>query len=229
MKALAIAASCCAVAAPANVPIPEGPLIVLSAPLPSLVRIGQQVTVKGKVAGALAHASSALQLLPEGPGGRWTTIARAPLTAHHRFTIRWHVAQAKFPLVSLRVVELSRDRVIARTQAKQSAVGPAPVYCAAPVPPAVDIPVGDGWIVGGLYLAGGPFPGIFECEQQAYTIRALTSTGTVAASMQVAGGHSYTLVVPAGSYTLRASTCGFGSATVEATKGTTANAVCPVP
>jgi hypothetical protein len=93
----------------------------------------------------------------------------------------------------------------------------------------VNIPVGDGWIEGGVYIEGGPFPGIYECEGQPYRIDAETSSGTVVASQQVAAGHSYTLApVPAGSYKLRANGC-FGSATVIAGKGTTANTNCLVP
>jgi hypothetical protein len=206
----------------------SSPKIAVSRPLPALVRIGQTVTVKGRVRHARSNASLALQ--GRGADATWTAVATARASRRGRFSIHWTVPSSeRIGPLSLRVAELSRDRVIARTGATQSAVGPAPVYCTAPVPPAVDIPVGDGWIVGGLYLEGGAFPGILQCEQQAYTIRALTSTGTVAASMQVAGGHSYTLVVPAGSYTLRASTCGFGSATVKPGKGTTANTYCPVP
>jgi len=45
----------------------------------------------------------------------------------------------------------------------------------------------------------------------------------------VAGGHSYALVVPAGHYSLKASSCGIGSATVSAGEQTRADAVCPVP
>lgn len=124
---------------------------------------------------------------------------------------------------------LKDGRLVVSTKATPSAVGPKAVYCAPPVPPAVNIPVGSGWIVGGLYLEGGPFPGIMECEQQPYTVRAESPSGTVVASQQVAAGHSYTLVVPAGSYALHASTCGTGSATVTAAHQTKANTICPVP
>ncbi|MGI8505879.1 MAG: hypothetical protein ACR2MK_03580 [Solirubrobacteraceae bacterium] len=69
----------------------------------------------------------------------------------------------------------------------------------------MNIPVGDGWIVGGAYIRGGPYPGLDECESQTYTATATdTSTGATAVTQTVAGGHSYTLVVPAGSYALGA-------------------------
>ena len=57
----------------------------------------------------------------------------------------------------------------------------------------------------------------------------VTVRGTVAASEAVAGGHSHALVVPAGHYSLKASSCGIGSATVSAGEQTRADAVCPVP
>jgi hypothetical protein len=107
-------------------------------------------------------------------------------------------------------------------------VGPAFVRCSAPVPPAINIPAGDGWIVGGLYDEGGPFPGIDECSSSGYTITATVADGTVAATQTVAGGHSYTLVVPAGKYTLNARFCR-GQATVTAGRQTAANTICAFP
>lgn len=225
MKTLAIATACCAIAVPALAASTQ-PRIVLSKPLPSLVRIGQRVVIKGHALRAGAHARAALQVRGLHP---WTTVARARTGAHGAFTIRLHVAKSNPGPVSLRVALLANGRVVASTKVMQSAVGPKPVYCAPPVPPAVNIPVGSGWIVGGLYLEGGPYPGIFACEQQPYTIKAESTSGAVVASQQVAAGHSYTLVVPAGTYMLRASTCGSGSATVTAAHQTKADTICPVP
>jgi hypothetical protein len=205
-----------------------GPKIVLSSSMPGVIRIGQTVTI----AGHLRHGDTADRavLQTRRPRHSWTTIARGHRLGNGRFTIGWKVpASEKTGPILLRVAALKDGRPIAHTRAKQAVVGPVPVYCAPPVPPAVDIPVGDGWIEGGLYLEGGPFPGILQCEQQAYTIEADTSSGAVVASQHVAGGHSYTLVVPAGTYTLRSGGCGFGSATVTAGDGTTANTYCPVP
>jgi hypothetical protein len=224
VKGLSLVVACCAVAAPA-LAADGGPKIVLSRPLPSLVRVGQRIAVTGRVAHPPAHASAALQIRGPRP---WATVAEAPVGARDGFKIRWRVSGAEGP-VALRVVALSGERVIARTSAQQSAVGPKAVYCAPPVPPAVNIPAGDGWIVGGLYLEGGPFPGIFECEQQPYTINVESLSGTIVASQSVAAGHSYTVVVPAGTYKLRASSCGLGSGTVTAAHQTKANTVCPVP
>ena len=206
-----------------------GPQIVLSHGLPSLVRVGQRVVIRGHVHGTPVGKSAALQI--KRLGATWSTLTRARLRRGGGFAIRWQVAKTTPGPVVLRVVALKHGRVLSHTATKQSAIGPAPVYCAPPVPPAVDIPVGDGWIEGGLYLEGGPFPGIYECTAQAYTMTAETSSGTVVASEHVAGGHSYTLApVPAGTYMLRASPGpGFGSATVTSGKGTTANATIPVP
>ncbi len=93
----------------------------------------------------------------------------------------------------------------------------------------MNIPVGDGWIVGGAYGIGGPYPGLDQCIQEQYTVTATNPAGLIAATETVAGGHSYTLApLPAGSYTLRAGAC-TGSATVTAGHQTTANADCLYP
>jgi hypothetical protein len=118
--------------------------------------------------------------------------------------------------------------MLARTKPVQSGIGAAPQYCAPPAPPAVDIPVGDGWIVGGRYNEGGPFPGIYVCDTQDYTVTAIDANGTVQATRPVAGGHSYTLVLPAGTYTLKSDFC-TGMATVAAGQQTAADTVCSVP
>jgi hypothetical protein len=204
------------------------PRIVLSGGLPPLARIGQSVTIEGRIRHAPAGAWAALQT--SRPTRPWSTVAKSRPRSHGHFTIRWRVpASEPTGPVSVRVAALDHGRVVAHTSARPSAIGPAAKYCDPPVPPAVDIPVGDGWIEGGLYLEGGAFPGILECEAQPYTIRAESSSATIVASEAVAGGHSYTLVVPAGSYALRSSGCGSGSVTVTAGKGTTANAYCPLP
>jgi hypothetical protein len=128
----------------------------------------------------------------------------------------------------LRVTARRAGKLLAATAPAQTAIGPAAVYCKPPAPPAVNIPAGDGWIVGGLYIEGGPFPGIYECSSQAYTVLAKNSSGAAAAHENVPGGHSYTLVVPAGNYTLQSNFCR-GSATVTAAKRTRANTYCYVP
>jgi hypothetical protein len=117
---------------------------------------------------------------------------------------------------------------MAQTKPVQSAIGPAAQSCAQPPPPAVDIPVGDGWIVGGRYIEGGPFPGVYECDSEPYTVTATDANGVVQATQGVAGGASYTLVVPAGTYTLQSDFCR-GTATVTAGQQTQADTVCPVP
>jgi hypothetical protein len=203
-----------------------GPKIVLSRPLPATVRAGQTVAVRGRLERAAVGARAALQTRHGGP---WATVAKRRPRIRGRFVIRWSVpiSERTGPLM-LRVAELERGRVVSATPARASAVAPAPVLCAPPVPPAVNVAAGSGWIVGGLYLEGGAYPGTEACEQQPYTIDVETSSGTIVASQAVAGGHSYTLVVPAGSYTLRANGC-TGSATVTAGRQTTANTYCLLP
>jgi hypothetical protein len=125
-------------------------------------------------------------------------------------------------------VALHGGHVIAGTPSYETAIGPQRVYCAPPVPPATMIPVGDGWIVGGAIGEGGPFPGIYACLGDPYTVTATNSSGRVAATQHVAALHSYTLVVPAGSYTLQAGPCR-GTAKVRAGRQTTANSYCYFP
>ena len=209
--------------------------ITLSAPIPNLIRVGQTMTVAGRLKPGTRQTEIALEY--HGMSGsqprRWTVLAEVSPDRRGRFTLRWQATQATSSIaLSMRVAAIHAGRAIATTNPATIAIGSAAVPCAAPVPPAVNIPVGDGWIEGGAYIIGGPFPGVDECESQTYTVTATdTATGQVAATMTVAGGHSYTLVVPAGSYTL--STTGGcparGTATVSAAYGTTANADCDVP
>jgi hypothetical protein len=208
--------------------------IALSQPLPTLVRVGQTVTIRGRLTPGMKGVEIALE--DRGPNGQqpssWGRLIEARAAANGAFSLRWRVGQGSSRLVQARVAAIQRRRTIAATAAAQLAIGPAAVPCAAPVPPAVNIPVGDGWIEGGLIIQGGAFPGVYECESQPYTVTATnTATGAVAATMNVAGGHSYTLVVAAGSYTLTTTMgCpGRGTATVSAAMGTTANAFCDVP
>lgn len=118
--------------------------------------------------------------------------------------------------------------MLVSTSPWQAVVGSAPVYCKPAVPPAVDIPVGDGWIVGGVYLQGGAFPGIDQCDESSYTVTVTNAAGEVVASQNVAPLHSYTFVVPAGSYMLMSGHCG-GTATVTAARQTTADTDCDLP
>jgi hypothetical protein len=98
---------------------------------------------------------------------------------------------------------------------------------AASVPTAV--PSGDGWIVGGVYLDGGPFPGIYECLGTAQTVEVFAvASGTLATTVHVPARESYSIVLPAGSYTLQAAGC-HGTATVVAGHATSADTVCNIP
>lgn len=216
-----VVASVAAASSPAAPP----PSITLSAPLPSVVRVGSTLTVSGHVRHARGASRARLWLKRSTA---WSPVAAAPIR-RGRFTLSWQVPSSQTPgLVSFRVSARSRGRVLARTKPVQSAIGPAPVLCAAPVPPAVNIPVGDGWIVGGRYNVGGPFPGIDVCDGDPYTVTATDANGVVRATQTVAGSHSYTLVVPAGQYTLNSDFCR-GTATVAAGEQTQADTICAVP
>jgi hypothetical protein len=212
----------------------SGPVsIKLAQPLPSLVRVQQLVRVGGAVARAGRGSRVELELHPSlpGPAHFWIVVGHTALGHHGRFELRWRVPDSQnVGPVALRVVAVTRGGAqIAATRAQSSAVGPPYVPCKPPVPPMVNIPVGDGWIVGGAYGIGGAFPGIDACLQQQYTVTATDANGKVQASQTVAGGHSYTLApLPAGKYTIRAGAC-MGSATVVAGKQTAANADCLYP
>ena len=207
--------------------------IRLAQPIPSVVRQRQLVRIDGAVARPGRVSRIELELRPTlpHPAKTWTVVVHTPLDRHGRFELRWRVpdSQPRGPL-SLRVVALAPDGVeLAATRARQAFVGPPYVPCKPPVPPMVNIPVGDGWIVGGAYGIGGAFPGIDECLQQQYTVTATDVSGKVQATQTVAAGHSYTLApLPAGKYTLRAGAC-MGSATVAAGKQTVADADCLYP
>ena len=200
--------------------------IRLARPVPDVVRIGDTLTIRGRVTHAPPRPWIALQTMRARP---WVTVVRARATGGGRFVLRWHVGPRTLTGPWLfRVAVLVAGRALTATHSVTVGVGPAFVRCSAPVPPAVNIPVGDGWIVGGLYDEGGPFPGIDECSPSGYTITATAADGTVAATQTVAGGHSYTLVVPAGTYTLNARFCR-GQATVTAGRQTAANTICAFP
>lgn len=223
------------------------PRIVLASALPMVVREGQLVTVRGHVRGLITipppcEGVCIPVVLLQGrrtygspSGAPWETLARTRWKNQHgRFALVWRVSRklGTGPL-SLQVALVwppapPSRRTLAVTGTKTSWIGPAPVYCAAPAPP-TDVPAGDGWITGGDYIEGGPYPGIYDCESQAYTITATDQGGSVAATQRIAAGASYTLVLPAGHYSLRASSCGLGSATVTAGEPVHADIVCPVP
>ncbi len=201
--------------------------LTLSRPLPSIVRQRSKVTVSGVVRHPPLDGKAILESMRSS---RWVMLASAKIGKHGAFRISWRVpGTERIGPLSLRVQAVNREGVIvAKTRAAQAAIGPAPDLCAAPVPPAVNIPVGDGWIVGGRYNDGGAYPGIYACDSQQYTVTATDAAGKVQATQAVAGGHSYTLVVPAGSYTLSSDFC-HGTATVVAARQARADTVCPVP
>lgn len=229
LRVVTVLSSLVAVVVPATAAAgAPGPSIRLARPLPGVVRIGDTATIAGRLVPAPpARSAIMLQGLRSPP---WVTLVRARPTRGGRFVLRWHVRPGTLtgPL-QLRVVWRAGGRVVVATHPVTAGVGPRFVRCAAPVPPTVDIPAGDGWIVGGLYDEGGPFPGIDQCSSSAYTIVATASDGIVAATQTVPGAHSYTLVVPAGSYGLSANPGCRGQATVTAGEQTVANTICAFP
>jgi hypothetical protein len=223
LVAFALAAGVVAASALAN-----SRTLSLAHPLPSLVRQKDRLTVRGTITGVPGRTAVVLEF--KRIDGHWLLAAKTDSGYGGAFTIRWRVPASEDPgPVTLRVAALRRNgALLARTKPTQSAIGPAAVYCAPPAPPMIDIPEGSGWVAGGVYTQGGPYPGVYECDSQQYTITATSTGGKVAASQTFPGGQSYTLVLPAGSYTLSAGACR-GTATIAAAKQTTANTYCDVP
>jgi hypothetical protein len=200
--------------------------IVLRKALPDVVRIDQLVTVTGRVRTPPRRARVALE---SARTTAWRVVASANLRRSGAFSLHWRVPQdtATGPL-KLRIAVIRQRRLLTSTAPVQLFVGSPKVNCAPPVPPAINIPVGDGWIVGGVYGIGGAFPGVYQCASAQYTVTATNASGDIVARDTVAALHSYTLVVPAGSYTLASGACR-GSATVTAGRQTKADTVCDYP
>lgn len=187
----------------------------------------QQGTINGRIRG-LPHTTNVV--LESQRGTRWTIIARSRLSHSGQFTLQWH-GRTPRPLpewITLRIAARRNAQVLA------SLIFPlprAPIPCQ-PASAPENLPPGDGWITGGLYESGGgPAPGIpADCSSKAYTVSATNASGQEVASQTVPGGHSYTLVVPAGSYTLRSGSVCRGTATVTAGRDTRADTRClPFP
>jgi len=189
-------------------------------------REGQPVVLHGHAHGAPHGALILLQ--GKGLGG-WRTLGRVPLHGLS-FTITWHPRaggqeqEIRFALAG------PRGRVLAAGGARQVLVGQAPVLCLAPPLPA--IPPGEGAIVGGVYINGGPAPGVRACSEAAGTVvEALNAAGAVVGSQTVSQKRSYAFQLPPGSYTLRTGGANYcsGQAVVTAGKITHADTECQVP
>jgi hypothetical protein len=211
---------------PSRVPVsPPLPAVRVSPPLPAVVRANDLLVVTGRVLHAPAGTDAVLES-KQALG--WRILARRHVGKRRGlFTLRWRVVVKASTPVSLRVAALEGHRLLAATAPQQELVGPAPVYCHAPTPPTV-VPAGDGWITGGVYFAGGPAPGLYGCERGRHTVTATNRAGMVVATVLVAAGRSYTLVLAPGRYELASGFCR-GSATVRAGKATRADTVCAVP
>ena len=197
------------------------PSVSIAPPLPEAVRGGTTLAVSGRVR---TPPPGAVVVLERKASSRWRVIVRVPIR-RATFTLRWRPSPAG--RVTVRAALRVGDHDVAVSVAAQVVVGQAPVYCAAPAPPE-QLPPGDGWVVGGVYIDGGPYPGMHHCAAGDYTITVLDQAGNTVATQRVADGESYTLVLPAGSYAL---TSGFCRAAVTVTAGreTKADTLCHVP
>jgi hypothetical protein len=199
---------------------------VIASP-PSQGRVGEVAHVSGRV----RHAPRGARVVLEKhlAGGQWAVVALAPLQGT-RFSLDWQPKVAGFVMLRLALRLSGHDLAISHTAS--ALVGHANVYCSkAPAP--TNLPAGEGWITGGLYIAGGPAPGIFACEGGSHTVSVSDQSGAVVATQQVTGPASYTFILPAGQYKLSEPGAGYcrseQSVTVTAGAETKADTVCDVP
>jgi hypothetical protein len=197
------------------------PSVSLAHPLPPAVAGGATVVVSGRV-----HDSphGAVIVLEQNSGAGWRVIVRGRVEKA-TFVVLWRPSSAG--LVRVRAALRLHGRDVAASRAGRVLVGQKPVYCSAPVPPA-QLPAGDGWVGGGLYDDGGPYPPIHRCAGSSYTVTVTDEAGTTVATQPVAAGQSYAIVLPAGSYTFASGFCK-GKATVAAGRETKADTTCFVP
>src|SRR5664279_1928190 len=184
------------------------------------VRLGQVVAVSGTATDPPAHARIQLQ-------GRTIAGWHALLAVSFHgetFRLQWHVRAREF---QLRAMLLSGRHRIATSAAAAVVVGSAIVRCHPAAAPA-HLPAGDGWIEGGVYLQGGPAPGIDQCQSGSSTVTVTSVGGSLVASQNMAGGDGYALGVPAGAYQLKDGQC-TGQATVTAGRRTIADTDCDFP
>jgi hypothetical protein len=184
------------------------------------VRLGQVVAVSGTATHPPAHAR--IQLQGRTIAG-WHSLLAVSLHGDN-FRLRWHVRAREF---QLRAMLLSGRHRILRSPVASVLVGSAIVRCHPAAAPA-QLPAGDGWIEGGVYLQGGPAPGIDQCQSGSSTVTATSVSGNMVASQELAGGDGYALVVPAGAYQLKDGQC-TGQATVTAGRRTIADTDCDLP
>ncbi len=193
-----------------------------------LVYSGERTAVTGRVAGLGARTRIVLQGRAEA--GPWRTLAAAGVRGSR---VLAHLVPAPEPRwASIRLAALDRrGSLLYAGRPVRLIVAQPPIRCLPPQIPS--LPAGEGAIVGGVIIAGGPFPGIEDCSAAPGTTVTLEDPqGATVATQTVSGRQSYVFVVPPGSYSLssRASPprCS-GSAVVTAGQVTHADAVCPVP
>ncbi len=201
------------------------PSIVLDRPLPPGVQVGERLTIAGHARKGPRRGQVALE---SSSGRHWRIRASTALERGGAFALQWVIPnRTEAGRLKLRVVLRRKSRVLAGTPPTESVVGSSSGPCGTRPPPG-NVPAGDGWIVGALFSEGGHPPGTPRCAVEPYTVTASNSAGMVAASQLVPAGDAYTLVVPAGSYTLRSGGCR-GTATVAAGQQTNANISCLYP
>jgi hypothetical protein len=218
--ACAAFAAVCALSA-AGATAGRAPVVTVAPPLPQAVRGGATVVVSGRIRNAPAGVAVVLE---QKAASGWRVLVRGRIEAS-RFTLRWRPHAPG--LIKVRAALRLHSRDLAVSAAGQVVVGQAPVYCAAATPPA-SLPAGDGWIGGGVYIDGGPYPGIHACASGDHTVTVLDRAGNTVATQHVPDGESYAIVLPAGGYTLSSGFCR-GSATVVAGVESQADILCFVP
>jgi hypothetical protein len=199
----------------------RGARVRVTAALPTTGQAGTAIRVSGRVTHAPTGAVARLERSPAA--GRWVVLAAATIRSG-AFTLRWTPASPGF--LSIRVAVVRRHALLTATPPRTIAIGAAPVACTPP--PAPSLPAGMGAILGGVYNAGGPAPGIYACQGQANVVSLTDAGDATIATQQVPASGSYAFVVAPGTYGLSAGFCR-GSATVSTGRVTHADTVCAVP
>jgi|GEM_PF-6988548 len=201
------------------------PAPVISEPVAGQAREGQPLVLHGHVRNAPRGAYVELQA---SAGAGWRTLARVPLRGG-AFAITWHPRAGGLQRMIRFALAGPRGRLLLAGRAQQELVGQAPVLCVEPATPV--LAPGEGAIIGGVYIDGGPAPGVHACSEGTGTVvEVLNSSGAVLASQTVSEKQSYVFQLPPGSYTLRtqANYCS-GQALVKAGLLTHADTECAVP
>ena len=169
-----------------------------------VMRVGDTAVLNGTVTGVPQGSLVVLQV--RNRGGAWRRVARTPLQSGGGVHLLWHIGPAARGKIAWRVLIKRAGRVVGSTAPGQLLVGSPFVACRVPSSD-INVPAGEGAVVGGVYDWGGGSPGFDHCSTARYSAELLDGNGDTAASQSVAGGHGYALAVKPGSYIVQGAGC----------------------